>query len=66
MCKVGDLDSPSTILRVCMAYAADVSLNEIARNEGVHKQQIKRYIQKALKWFADNYEPDEEPQDEKM
>lgn len=58
--KVGDQSNAALIVRICDLYANKKTLNQIAKNTDLHRQQVKRYLQKALKWFVENYE---EPKD---
>jgi len=54
--KVADTSNLPIILRVAELYAQNIPLAKIEGITGVHRQQVKRHIQKALKWFSDNYE----------
>ena len=53
--KVGDSSTMPLIMRVCSIYQKGTTLNEIAKVTGTHRQQVKRMLQKGLKWFVDNY-----------
>ena len=39
---------------------------EVVKESGLHRQQVKRMIQKGLKWFVDNYEESKAPLDEEI
>lgn len=54
--KVADSEQLPAIFRVSSLYAKDMTLNRIGKETGLHKQQVKRYLQKALKWFVENYD----------
>jgi hypothetical protein len=41
--------------QACQLYVSDLPFNEIKRRLGLHQQQLKRHIQKGLKWFVENY-----------
>ena len=46
----------SLTYEACQLYSQDLPFNEIKRRLGLHQQQLKRHIQKGLKWFLENYE----------
>jgi hypothetical protein len=54
--KVRDSSHMSLTWQICEAYTEGVRFNEIKRRFGIHQQQLKRHIQKGLKWFIQNYE----------
>lgn len=54
--KLGDERNLPIIFDVARRYANGDTLTKIQKDTGIHKQQVKRYIQKALFWFVDNYE----------
>lgn len=56
MSKVGDSESAPLISQVCRLYSQDMTLNKIAKELDLHRQQVKRMLQKGLKWFVENYE----------
>jgi hypothetical protein len=56
MLKKRDLGEMSLTYQVCQLYSQDLPFNEIKRRLGLHQQQLKRHIQKGLKWFLENYE----------
>jgi len=31
-------------------------MTQIKREKGIHQEEVKRHIRKALKWFLENYE----------
>jgi len=53
--KKSDLGEMDLTYRVCQLYVSDLPFNEIKRRLGLHQQQLKRHIQKGLKWFVENY-----------
>lgn len=42
-------------LQVCRLYGSNTPMNEIRDVTGLHPQQVKREIQKGLKWFVEHY-----------
>ncbi len=54
--KVADSKQLPVIFQVCGMYAKDMTFNQIGKETGLHKQQVKRFIQKGIKWFVENYE----------
>ena len=58
--KVDDSSTMPLIIRVCSLYQKGTKLNEIAKVTGTHRQQVKRILQKGLKWFVDNYGVEED------
>lgn len=45
-----------TILDIGEYYAKGMTYGKIANKVGLHKQQVKRHVQKLIKWAIDNYE----------
>lgn len=62
MSKVGDSSTLPPILRVCASYSKGDTLDKIGKENGLHRQQVKRMLQKGLKWFTDNYEEPKAPE----
>lgn len=62
--KVADSDTLPIISQVCAMYARGLTLTSISKRTDIHKQQVKRYIQKGLKWFVDNYADKDDPEGE--
>jgi hypothetical protein len=56
MLKKRDLGEMNLTYQACQLYSQDLPFNEIKRRLGLHQQQLKRHIQKGLKWFLENYE----------
>lgn len=61
MLKVGDSSTLPPIMQVCELYSKNLTLNKIGIETGLHRQQVKRMLQKGLKWFVDNYEESKAP-----
>jgi len=55
MLKKTDLGEMNLTYQACQLYSQDLRFNEIKRRLGLHQQQLKRHIQKGLKWFVENY-----------
>lgn len=56
MLKRRDLVEMSLTYEACKLYVSDLPFNRIKRRLGLNQQQLKRHIQKGLKWFLENYE----------
>lgn len=56
MLKKRDLGEMSLTYQACQLYSQDLPFNQIKRRLDLHAQQLKRHIQKGLKWFLENYE----------
>jgi hypothetical protein len=57
--KKDKLREESLTYAICEAYTKGKSFKEIEASKGVHRQQVKREIQKGLKWFVEHYELEE-------
>jgi hypothetical protein len=53
--KKSELLKTDRIYQIAEMYSKDTPMSEIAESMGLHAQQVKRDVQKALKWFVDNY-----------
>lgn len=57
--KIGDKSKRAVILNVAEMYSNKRNMGKIAKELGIHRQEVKRHLQKALKWFVDNYQDKE-------
>lgn len=62
MPKIGEA---SLTYQIAQLYADDISLSKIGKDKNIHRQQVKREIQKAVKWYLKHFEPIEEGEGEK-
>lgn len=56
MYNLPDNSQAKTILDIAEYYVNGLTYGKIANKLGIHKQQVKRHIQKLMKWAIDNYE----------
>lgn len=56
LAKLTATGKESLIYKVAQQYVGKSSFKQIGKELGLHQQQVKRELIKALKWFLDNYE----------
>lgn len=59
--KSSSFKDMDTICQVAHLYSKNVPFNEIKDKYGLHPEQVKRMIRKALKWFVEHYDPTNKP-----
>lgn len=49
------------ILEITQLYANKKTMGKIGEEMGLYRQQVKRNLQRAMKWFVDNYKDETLP-----
>jgi len=47
-------------------YSKNWSMTAIKKDKGIHQEEVKRHVRKALKWFVENYEGSSDETGKKM
>jgi len=66
MSKKPDSSEMGLTYEVAQKYAQNWSMTQIKREKGIHQEEVKRHIRKALKWFLANYEDSTEENGKKL
>jgi len=56
MSKKPDSREMGLTYEIAEKYQHNWSMTQIKREKGIHQEEVKRHIRKALKWFLENYE----------
>jgi len=55
MSKKPDSKEMGLTYEIAEKYQQNWSMTQIKRDKGIHQEEVKRHIRKALKWFLDNF-----------
>lgn len=56
MSKTPDPKEMGVTYQIADLYSKKVSMTTIKQDLNVHQEEVRRHIQRALKWFVENYE----------
>ncbi len=59
--KMGFSEDIPAILEITQLYANKKTMGKIGEEMGLYRQQVKRNLQRAMKWFVDNYKDETLP-----
>jgi hypothetical protein len=51
---------------IARLYVKEITMTQIGLDKTMHRQEVKRHIQKALKWYLENYEEKTEENGKKL
>jgi len=56
MSKKTVLGEMALTYEIAEKYSKNWSMTQIKRELGLHQEEVRRHIRKALKWFVENYQ----------